>query len=134
MQKHHLTTSKLDVDECFDVRLGNGSTEPVDQILDNDSLSMDNKTFKQRFHVLNLPSGLDCVLGMDFFYANDAWIHPKTKKVLFMAPDQVADEAVDLHTITEFKTLRRIEELEQLTDNEGIVSLTDRVLMPRGAS
>ena len=24
---------------------------------------VDSKTFKQKFHVLNLPSGLDCVLG-----------------------------------------------------------------------
>ena len=124
VKKHHLTTSKLDADECFDVRLGNGSTEPVDLILDNESLSMNSKSFKQRFHVLNLPSGLDCVLGMDFFNANDAWIHPKSKKILFLAPDQSADEAVELHTITEFKTLRRIEELEQLTDNEGIVGLS----------
>ena len=41
-----------------------------------------------------------------------------------MAPDQKADEAADLHTIAEFKTLRRIEELEKLTDNEGIVGLS----------
>ena len=86
---------------------------------------MNDSSFKQRFYVLNLPGGLDCVLGMDFFNANDAWIHPKSKKILFLAPDQIADEAVDLHTITEFKTLRRIEELEQLTDNEGIVSLAN---------
>ena len=125
VQKHKLITNKLDVDECFDVRLGNGSTEPVDQVLDNCSLSMNDSSFKQRFYVLNLPSGLDCVLGMDFFNANDAWIHPKSKKILFLAPDQKADRAADLHTITEFKTLRRIEELDRLTDNEGIVALSN---------
>eukprot|EP01043_Picozoa_sp_COSAG02_P067471 COSAG02_NODE_10854_length_1845_cov_9.034937_2_plen_173_part_00 len=67
-----------------------------------------------------MDSSLDVVLGMDFFTANDAWIHPKSKKILFLATDPVADKSVNLHTITEYQTLRKIEQLERISA-DGIV-------------
>lgn len=121
VKKHGFKIIDLDVDECFNVRLGNGTTVPVNQILHNDSLMISQKSFQQRFYVLDLPCGLDAVLGMDFFTANDAWIHPKSKRILFLASDPDADEAVNVHSVTEYQTLRRIEQLEN-SQSEGIVS------------
>ena len=124
VRKHSLQTSNLSEDECFNVRLGNGTTVPVDQVIHIENLDMDNNSFSQKFFVLNLPSGIDLVLGMDFFTANDAWIHPKSKKILFLAPDSKEDKALNIHTVTEFQTLRRIEQLE-LQSTEGIVARGD---------
>ena len=88
--KHGFKTDNLEGDECFNVRLGNGTTVPVNQVLEQSSLTMNGQSFVQKFYVLGLPSSLDVVLGMDFFTANDAWIHPKSKKILFLATDPVA--------------------------------------------
>ena len=119
VKKHNFNADNLDEDECFDVRLGNGTTVPVNQILAASDLSLESNSFKQEFYVLDLPSGIDLVIGMDFLTANDAWVHPKSKKIHFFACDPSADKAVEVHTVTEYQTLRRIEQLEKLS-SKGI--------------
>ena len=84
VKKHNFNADNLDEDECFDVRLGNGTTVPVNQILAASDLSLESNSFKQEFYVLDLPSGIDLVVCMDFLTANDAWDHPKSKKIHFL--------------------------------------------------
>ena len=61
VEKHSFETTVLDGDECFNVRLGNGTTVPVNQVLEQSNVTMNGHSFMQKFYVLGLPSNLDVV-------------------------------------------------------------------------
>jgi hypothetical protein len=107
--------NQLDADECFDVRLGNGTTVPVNQFVEDVGLHLKTDNFKQRFYLLGLPTGIDCIIGMDFLTENDAWVHPKSKRIVFdLGRDTSTDKSVEVMSVEQFLLDEKISQLEQL--------------------
>ena len=113
--KNKFAVNQLDADECFDVRLGNGTTVPVNQFVEDVGLHLKTDNFKQRFYLLGLPTGIDCIIGMDFLTENDAWVHPKSKRIVFdLGRDTSTDKSVEVMSVEQFLLDEKISQLEQL--------------------
>lgn len=123
--KHKFTVNQLDADECFDVRLGNGTTVPVNQFVSDVGLHLKSDNFRQKFYLLGLPTGLDCIIGMDFLTENDAWVHPKSKRILFdLGGDTSTNKSVEVMAVEQFLLEEKISHLEKLPTC-GVVDVDD---------
>ncbi len=116
---HFATTHSLkvvpDEDAGFRVRLGNGSTEPVKQRVQDVKVTLKDVSHVQDVYLLPLPTGIDYVIGMDFLTANDVWIHPASKKVLQLSGDTFRPLG-NLISLTYLCTMDRIQQLESESD------------------
>ena len=74
-----LTALRSDI-APISVRLGNNTIRICKQQITT-KMWIRYEGYETCFLIMPLPSGVDAIIGMDWWNANDAWLHPRTKRL-----------------------------------------------------
>ena len=79
----HFKSSFKTSKSTLNIRLGDASLRPVSQYIDQ-TIIYNNRTAQPKLHIMNLPEGIDIIVGLDYMREMNCLLDPPNRRIILL--------------------------------------------------